>query len=155
MSKRSNFAAILIGSLLACLPVFAQSEDAGRSQVPVQFFGTLATYRFFFTAHQGVEANYGYSLSTATYNFASGQSGVNANQREWTRAYLYRFPLGRIAPFVGAGVGGLTFQPINWYASTQTRAAFVYGAGADLNFTHRLSARPSIVASSTTVRRST
>jgi len=83
----------------------------------VQFFGTLATYRFFFTAHQGVEANYGYSRSTTSYNFATGQSGVNANQHEWTGAYLYRFPLGRIAPFIEVGVGGLTFQPVRLHAN--------------------------------------
>jgi opacity protein-like surface antigen len=42
--------------------------------------------------------------------------------------------MGRITPFVEAGVGGLTFAPTNSFrASTQTRAAFVYGGGADLN----------------------
>src|ERR1700676_1685612 len=78
MSGRFSFAAILTGSLIACLPAFAQSEEAGRSEVSAQFFGTffhntnqngigqsssdsggvLATYRFFFSKHSGVEANY-------------------------------------------------------------------------------------------------
>lgn len=156
MSGRISFAAILTGSLLACLPAFAQSEEgAGRSEVSVQFLGTfvhnttqngigqsssdsggvLATYRFFFTKHQGVEANYAYSRSATRYDFGSGPSGVQADQHEWTGAYVFRLPMRRITPFVEAGVGGLTFVPTNSpFASSQTRAAFVYGAGADLNF---------------------
>jgi hypothetical protein len=56
-----------------------------------------------------VEANYAYSRSTTRYNLQSGTSGVNANQHEWTSAYVFRLPMGRITPFVKAGVGGLTF----------------------------------------------
>jgi opacity protein-like surface antigen len=67
---------------------------------------------------------------------------VNANMHEWSAAYIFRMPLGRIAPFVEAGVGGLSFDPRNAPdASSQTRVAFVYGAGADLNFSHNLFAR--------------
>ena len=50
-----------------------------------------------------------------------------------TAAYVYRFTLRRITPFVEAGVGGLVFDPTGGPgASTQGRATFVYGAGADL-----------------------
>src|SRR5207248_10577568 len=135
-----------------------QDEEGGRSQVSAQFFGSfvtrtvqngipqtssdsggvLATYRFFFSKHSGVEANYGYSRSTTRYDFGFGPSGVEANQHEWTGAYVFRFPMRRITPFVEAGVGGLTFAPTNRaFASTQTRAAFVYGGGADFNLSHR------------------
>jgi opacity protein-like surface antigen len=156
MSGKMSFAAVLTGSLLVCLPAFSQSEGE-RSEVSAQFFGAfvhstnqngvresnsdgggvLATYRFFFSKHSGVEANYGYSRSSARYSFLSGVSGVEANQHEWSGAYVFRLPMGRITPFVEAGVGGLTFAPTNSpFASTQTRAAFVYGGGADLNLTH-------------------
>jgi outer membrane immunogenic protein len=159
MSGRFSFAAILTGSLIACLPAFAQSEEAGRSEVSAQFFGTfvhntnqngigqsssdsggvLATYRFFFSKHSGVEANYAYSRNTTAYNLQSGSAGVNANQHEWTGAYVFRVPMRRLTPFAEAGVGGLTFAPTNSpRASTQTRAAFVYGAGTDLHVTHRV-----------------
>ncbi len=38
-----------------------------------------------------------------------------------------------------AGVGGLIFDPKDFAgASTQTRAAFVYGGGADFNLTDRI-----------------
>jgi opacity protein-like surface antigen len=160
MSGRISFAAIVTGWLLVCAPAFSQNEEgAGRSEASAQFFGAfvhstthngirqsssdtgglLLTYRFLFSKHQGVEANYAYLRSTTTYNLQSGQSGVEANQHEWTGAYVFRVPMRRITPFAEAGVGGLTFAPTNAInASTQTRAAFVYGAGADMNFTHHL-----------------
>src|SRR4051812_38927301 len=102
MSKTINCAAVLIGSLLVCAPAFSQSEDAARSDVSAQFIGTfvhssnqngvqesasdsggvLASYRFFFSKHHGVEANYSWSRSTATYAVAGATSGVNADQHE-------------------------------------------------------------------------
>jgi outer membrane immunogenic protein len=143
-----------------CLPALSQSEE-GRSEVSAQLVGTfvhntvqngigqtssdsggiLATYRFFFTKHQGVEANYAYSRSTSTYSLPFGQSGVTANQHEWTGAYVFRFPTRWISPYLEAGVGGLTFSPTDSNlpgASSQTQAAFVYGAGADFNLTSRV-----------------
>ena len=157
--SRISFATIVTASLLTSLPAFSQSEEGGRSEVSAQFFGTfghstgqngvqqsnsdsggiLATYRFFFNKHHGIEANYGYSRSTATYTFASGPSGIEANQHEWSGAYVFRLHLASITPFAEAGAGGLTFAPVNRAgANTQTRAAFVYGAGADINVTHRM-----------------
>jgi len=78
--------------------VFVQtSSDSG---------GILASYRFFFTRHQGVEVNYGYSRSTLSYDFGGGPFGTSANQHEITGAYTFRLPMSRITPFVQAGVGG-------------------------------------------------
>lgn len=163
VSRKISYAAIPLVSLLVCLPVFARTGEQGRSEVSGQFFGTfvhgndsngirrnnsdsggiLATYRFFFSKHHGVEANYSYSRSTTTYNLASGQSGVQADQHEWSGAYVFRIPMKRFTPFLEAGVGGLTFAPTDASpgASNQTRAAFVYGGGADINLTHRLFVR--------------
>jgi outer membrane immunogenic protein len=161
MSRKINFAALVTGTVLLCLPAFSQDEGS-RSDVSAQFFGTfvkntnqngvrqsssdsggvLASYRFFFSKHHGVEANYGYSRSTTSYDFLFGSSGVTANQHEWSGAYVFRVPMRRITPFIEAGVGGLTFSPRNFAgASSQTRAAFVYGGGADFNLSHRLFVR--------------
>jgi opacity protein-like surface antigen len=161
MSQKASLAAFVTGAALLCLPAFSQ-EEGGRSEASVQFFGAfvkgtvqngvrqtssdsggvLASYRFFFSNHHGVEANYGYSRSTQSYDFGLGPAGVSANQHEWTGAYVLRMPMRRVTPFVEAGVGGLTFQPRNFVgASNQTRAAFVYGGGANLNVTHRLFVR--------------
>jgi opacity protein-like surface antigen len=156
MSK-SSLARILMGVSLAALPMLAQ--EAGRSEVSVQAFGSwvknttqngvqqnatnsggvLANYRFFFSNSHGVEVNYGYSLNTQNYGLVTGPLGVKANQHEVTAAYVYRHALRHFTPFVEAGVGGLVFDPTDTPgASTQARAAFVYGGGADFNVTHHI-----------------
>jgi len=51
----------------------------------------------------------------------------------------------RLDPYVLAGAGALTFNPggntLIAGADTQTRAAFVYGGGADFPLTHHFSLR--------------
>jgi outer membrane immunogenic protein len=157
MFKTITFGAIVLGGSLAMLPAFAQ--EAGRSEVSVQALGSfvktttdngvqqsatdsggvLANYRFFFTNDNGVEVNYGYSLNTQTYGLPSGLLGIKAHQDEVTAAYVYRHPLRHFTPFAEAGAGGLIFDPKDAPgASTQTRAAFVYGGGADFNMTKRI-----------------
>jgi hypothetical protein len=42
----------------------------------------LASYRFFFNAHNDVEANYGYALNTQNFLSARGPLGVKANSHE-------------------------------------------------------------------------
>jgi outer membrane immunogenic protein len=156
MFRSNRFAVIVLGGALA-LPAF--SQEAGRSEASVQAFGSfvksttsngvqqdatnsggvLANYRFFFSNSHGVEVNYGYSLNTQTYGLAAGPLGVKSNQHEVTAAYVYRHPLRHVTPFVEAGVGGLVFDPSDApAASTQARAAFVYGGGADFSVTKRL-----------------
>jgi len=155
-----SFAVVLLGGALAALPVLAQ--EAGRSEVSVQAFGSfvknttengvrqsatdsggvLANYRFFFSKSHGVEANYGYSLNTQKYGLADGLLGVKSNQHEVTAAYVYRHATRHFTPFVEGGLGALIFDPKDApAASRQTRAAFVYGGGADFNITHRIFAR--------------
>ena len=157
MLKINSFATILLGGALAALPAF--SQEAGRSEASVQAFGSfvksttsngvqqdatnsggvLASYRFFFSNNHGVEVNYGYSLNTQNYGLAGGPLGIKADQHEVTAAYVYRHPLRHFTPFVEAGVGGLVFNPTDAPgASAQTRAAFVYGGGADFNVTKRV-----------------
>jgi opacity protein-like surface antigen len=99
----------------------------------------LASYRFFFSANHGVEVNYDYSLNTQSYGLASGPLGVKANQLEATAAYVYRHSWKGFSRWVEAGVAGMVFDPTDAPgASTQTRAACVYGAGADFNLTKRM-----------------
>src|SRR5258706_12460256 len=111
MIRTKSFARVLLGVVVAALPVLAQEN--GRSEVSVQAFGSfvkntiengvqqsatdrggvLANYRFFFSNSHGVEANYGYSLNTQSYGLASGPLGVKANQHEISAAYVYRHAL--------------------------------------------------------------
>ena len=160
MFRINSFAAIVLGGALAALPAF--SQEGGRSEATVQAFGSfvksttnngvtqdatnsggvLASYRFFFTNNHGVEVNYGYSLNTQLYGLATGPLGVKSNQHEVTAAYVYRHPLRHVTPFVEAGVGGLVFAPKDAPdISSQARAAFVYGGGADFNVTKRVFVR--------------
>jgi opacity protein-like surface antigen len=144
------------------LPAFAQQENPSTHEIAVQAFGSfvssttrdgvenkashsggvLGTYRLFFSKHHGVEANYGYALNTQSYGLAAGAVGVRTYSHEVSGAYVFRAPLGRVTPFALAGVGALVFDPKDFVgASSQTRAAFVYGAGADVSLTRRLFAR--------------
>ena len=157
---RNGFVTMLMaGAASIALPVYAQSDEGGRQSIAVQASGSfvsgttqngvnnnatnsggvLATYRFFFSQHNGIEANYGYALNTQTYSSAAGALGVKTNSHEVSGAYVFRMPFGKVTPFGLAGVGALIFNPSDFAgASSQTRAAFVYGAGADLNLTHHI-----------------
>lgn len=157
MTRANGFAVWILGGLLAAAPAF--SQEAGRSEVSVQAFGSfvksttdngirqdatnsggvLASYRFLFSENHGVEINYGYSLNTQRYGLGSGLFGVKSNQHEVTAAYVYRHPLRRFTPFAEAGVGSIVFDPTDVTgASAQARAAFVYGGGADFSLTKRV-----------------
>src|SRR5260221_193309 len=105
------------------LPAFSQSETPGRNEVSVQAFGSfvksttnngienqatnsggvLGSYRYFFNAHSGVEANYGYSLNTQSYGSTSGLLGVKSYSHEVSAAYVFRMPMRKFTPFVLAG----------------------------------------------------
>jgi opacity protein-like surface antigen len=144
------------------LPAFSQSENPGANEVSAQAFGSfvtgttqngvenkathsggvLGTYRHFFTRHHGVEANYGYALNTQNYVSSTGTTGVSTYSHEISGAYVFRVPLRNITPFALAGVGALVFDPKDFAGATsQTRAGFVYGAGADINFSRHVFAR--------------
>jgi opacity protein-like surface antigen len=156
---RKSFLMWMAGVASIALPVYAQSEGAGRQEVAVQAFGSfvttttqnlidnsatnsggvLASYRFFFSKHHGVEANYGYARNTQSYTSPAAALGVKTDSHEVSGAYVLRMPFGKVTPFALAGVGALVFDPKDFAsASSQTRAAFVYGAGADFNLSHRL-----------------
>jgi opacity protein-like surface antigen len=112
-----------------------QTTDNGVDQGATNSAGVLATYRYYFSRHQGVEANYSWRSNTETYTGL----GVDTNSHEISAAYVFRMPMRRWSPFVLAGAGALIFSPQNFTAAdTQTRAAFVYGAGADVNLTNHL-----------------
>ena len=128
-SYKSDAAVQGIGSFVK------STTDKGTEQSATNSGGVLATYRYYFNPHNGVEVNYGFTSNTEKYNL----SGINTNSHEVTAAYVYRLPQKRWSPFVLAGVGSLMFEPKDFTgASTQARAAFVYGGGADVNLTNHL-----------------
>lgn len=150
---------LIAGVASIALPAFAQSEEPARNEVSVQAFGSflksttdnglqnsatnsggvLGSYRYFFGVHHGVEADYGYSLNTQSFVSSSGALGVKNYSHEISGAYVFRLPLKRVTPFVSAGAGALVFDPKDFQgADSQTRAAFVYGGGADFNISHHI-----------------
>ncbi len=162
MSRNKSIAASVAALAALALPAFAQQENPGKHEVAVQAFGSfvtsttqdgvenkathsggvLGTYRLFFSRHHGVEANYGYALNTQSYGLPAGPLGVKTYSHEVSGAYVFRVPLRRVTPFALAGVGALVFDPKDSAGlSAQTRAAFVYGGGADFNLTRHVFAR--------------
>jgi opacity protein-like surface antigen len=152
----------VVGVVSVAAPAFSQSEEASRHEVAAQALGSfvtsttqdgienkvshsggvLGTYRYFFSAHHGVEANYGYALNTQSYGLSGGAVGVKTYSHEVSGAYVFRVPMRVITPFALAGVGALVFDPKDFAgASTQTRAAFVYGAGVDIKLSRHVFAR--------------
>ena len=161
MFQKSLIAMLLTGAASIAVPAYAQ-EEAGRHEVAVQALGSfvkktthdgienkatdsggvLGSYRFFFSKHHGVEADYGYALNTQKYISPKGTLGVNTHNHEVSGAYVFRMPLGKVTPFALAGAGALIFSPKNFSGvDTQTRAAFVYGAGADFKIWRHIFAR--------------
>jgi opacity protein-like surface antigen len=141
---------------ILCAPMFAQeyskqdvsaqalgsftksTTSNGVEQSSTNSGGVLASYRYFLNKNSGVELSYAFTTSTQSY---SG-SGVDTHSSEALAAYVFRIPLKRITPFVLAGAGGVAFSPKDFVgASTQARAAFVYGGGADYNVTSHVFVR--------------
>jgi len=150
---------LIAGIAYMAAPAFSQSEEVGQNEVSAQALGSfvksttqngvqnsatnsggvLASYRFFFDRNNGFEANYGYALNTQ--NFLSPSSAVNVKNysHEVSGAYVFRMPLKRFTPFVSAGAAALIFDPKDLAGiDVQTRAAFVYGGGADFALSHHV-----------------
>jgi hypothetical protein len=76
---------LVAGIALAAFPTFSQDEIfstralAGRrteSRTTRQTAaGVLGSYRYFYSKHHGVEANYGYALNTLSYGLAASLVG--------------------------------------------------------------------------------
>jgi outer membrane immunogenic protein len=156
MFGNKGVVALMLGASVLGLPAFAQSEDY-KSDVTVQALGSfvkdttgdgvthsasnsggvLATYRYYFSRHNGVEFNYGYTLNSQRYAQDGNVSSTQAYSHEATAAYVWRLPLRRITPFALAGTGSLIFDPKDVAGDALARPVFVYGAGADFNLGSR------------------
>ena len=98
---------MMFSAALIAAPVFAQEEPAAHTQeVSVQGFasflrsttqdgvrqsadtsgGVLASYRFFFDAHSGIEANYSFQENTQRYGIAGSLANVDTRTHELSAA---------------------------------------------------------------------
>ena len=158
MISNRMFLALLSGAALAATPVLAQEEVPHSNDIAVQGFGSfvrstvdngvshvatntggvLASYRFFFSEHHGVELGYGFGINTQKYGQAGSLAAVDTNSHEVSAAYVFRVPMRRVTLFALGGAGGLIFNPRDMpAASTEARVAVVYGGGADFKLTER------------------
>ena len=132
-------------SAIGALP--SGSSGNGVQQGGSYSGGVLASYRYFFSSHQGAEVDYGYTRDTLQYGTFSGAAALLSDMHEFSASYVYRLPLGRVIPFASAGLGGVVFDPATGGSfapvapAAQARAAFVYSVGADIAITSHLSFR--------------
>jgi opacity protein-like surface antigen len=116
-----------------------KTTDEGIENKATHSGGVLGSYRFYFSTRHGVEGTYSYAQNTQSYGLNSGRLGVKNRSHEVSGTYFLRFPVGRFTPFALAGAGALIFDPKNdATGERQTRATFVYGGGADINFSKHI-----------------
>jgi len=115
------------------------SSGNGINQHTTDTGGFLLSYRYHFNRWLAADASYGYARNTQENFTSSGPFSVQANVHQATGALVVTAPhrIFRLNPFVLAGAGALVFDPTanaGGFVSggqSQTRAAFVYGGGAD------------------------
>jgi opacity protein-like surface antigen len=125
------------------------SEENGIKQHTTDSGGLLATYRYHFNGWLAADGSYGYTRNTQKSFASEGDLNVKSNIHQVTGALVVTSPrrVAGLSPYALAGVGSLTFDPTRNPggfapgAERQTKAAFVYGGGADINLTRRFAFR--------------
>ena len=127
---------------------FTKDADGnGIRQQATDTGGFLLGYRYNINHWLAAEGNYGYDRNSQIY-FGGTGARVQSNIHQITGSAVVKLPgFARIQPYALAGGGALVFDPTGTAggnfarASTETRGAFVYGAGADYAFTRHISLR--------------
>jgi len=115
------------------------SSGNGINQHATDAGGFLLSYRYHFNRWLAADASYGYARNTQQNFTSSGPFNVQANVHQATGALVVTVPrrVFRVHPYFLAGAGALVFDPTGNAggfvsgAQSQSRAAFVYGGGAD------------------------
>lgn len=110
--------------------------------------GFQASYSYQFNKWTGADVGYGQFRFTQSYSSDSGSSSVQSDLRQGTTDFIFHVPelLSRIHPYAVVGVGALRFMPTENAnnidgAASQTRSAFIYGGGADIDISKRVGIR--------------
>ena len=125
------------------------SSGNGINQRATDTGGFLLSYRYHFNRWLAADASYGYARNTQQNFTSSSQFGVQANVHQATGALVVTAPhrIFRLAPYVLAGTGALVFDPTGNAggsvsgAQSQSKAAFVYGGGADYDLSRHFTLR--------------
>jgi opacity protein-like surface antigen len=125
------------------------SENKGFRQDTTHSGGVLASYRFRINNWFAADGSYGYTRGTQHTFTPAGAFNVQSNVHQATGALVITSlrESARLRPFALAGAGALIFDPTQKVggfvagADRQTKAAFVYGDGADINLSNRFAIR--------------
>jgi opacity protein-like surface antigen len=125
------------------------SEENGIKQHTTDSGGLLLNYRYHFNRWLAADGSYGYTRNTQKSLATENELNVQSNIHDVTGALVVTSPrrVAGLSPYALAGVGALTFDPTGNPggfapgAERQTKAAFVYGGGADINLTRRFAFR--------------
>jgi opacity protein-like surface antigen len=125
------------------------SDNNGIKQHTTDSAGLLTSYRFHFTPWLAADGSYGYTRNTLQNFTSAGAFNVQANLHQATGALVVTAPrrIAGLRPFGLAGAGALIFDPTGKTggfvpgAEQQTKAAFVYGGGADIDLSERFAFR--------------
>jgi opacity protein-like surface antigen len=115
------------------------SSGNGINQHATDTGGFLLSYRYHFSRWLAADASYGYARNTQQDFSSSAPLSVQANVHQATGALVVTVPrrVFKLHPYALAGAGALVFDPTGNVggfvsgAQSQTKAAFVYGGGAD------------------------
>jgi outer membrane autotransporter protein len=161
---------IIFPASLALLLSIAATAQEQRSEISLQgtgFFtrdvtangtsysstnsgGLLGTYRFHINRWLSAEGAYGYTDNSQKYFLSSDAFRIDSRIHQMTGAFVVNLPSrpsSRFQPYVLAGGGALVFSPNgNQFntisgAQSQTKGAFVYGAGVNFAAYKKLSIR--------------
>jgi opacity protein-like surface antigen len=110
--------------------------------------GLQVSYTYMFNHWTGVEGTFGWARNTQNYSGDFGASGIQSNMHEMTGALVLRPPvrLAKVRPYMLAGTGALRFSPTADAGNSagilsQTKAAFLYGGGADFDVARHVGIR--------------
>jgi opacity protein-like surface antigen len=111
--------------------------------------GFLVSYRYHFNRWFAADVSYGWNRDTQQNISSTGSLNVQSNVHQSTVAAVVNLPWSRARfnPYVLAGAGALVFAPTQSTGATvpgagnQAKATFVYGGGADYNFSKHLTFR--------------
>jgi len=110
--------------------------------------GFQGSYSYRFNKWTGADVGYGQFRFTQSYSSDSVTSSVESDLRQGTTDFVFHVPelLSRIHPYAVIGVGALRFMPTGNAnnldgAASETRSAFIYGGGADIDISNSVGIR--------------
>jgi opacity protein-like surface antigen len=121
---------------------------------PSSAAGFLGSYQYHLTPRHGLQVNYGWFRNTQAYQVNNTLTGlplpsasVTASVQELTGAYVFHVKkIWLFNPFLEGGAGVLFFGPktssdVTVGLSSEQKAVYLYGGGADVKISPKVSVR--------------